>query len=285
MTTAVDSARLHAAFAGLGPLKAAAREGRPEAAAAAAREFEALMIRMLLSSMRATGPGDPLFGSEALDTYRDLLDGELARSLAARDSFGIGALVRRELAAERPVPVSPRVASPGASAARAPSSAAPAPERFVAELTPHARVAAERLGTVPEVLIAQAALETGWGERVMRRADGASSFNVFGIKAGSSWDGERVRVPTLEYDGTVARREWAEFRAYDSLAAAFADYVQLVESDPRYAEARAQGADPSAYIRALADAGYATDPRYAEKVLDVMRRVQPPATVLAEAAR
>lgn len=136
---------------------------------------------------------------------------------------------------------------------------------FVRDLWPHAVAAGRQLGVNPRVLVAQAALETGWGQHVIQRPDGSSSYNLFGIKTGHAWDGEHVNVPTVEYRNGVAVRETAGFRAYSSLDDSFQDYVRLIQGNPRYRQA-AQAADPSAYLRALQTAGYATDPHYADKI-------------------
>jgi flagellar protein FlgJ len=106
-----------------------------------------------------------------------------------------------------------------------------------------------------------------------RRADGASSFNVFGIKAGGAWSGVRAPARTLEYEGGVPVARAGDFRSYADLGAAFDDYARLIGSDTRYAEARAAAADPGRYLAALQAAGYATDPAYADKVGRVLDRV------------
>jgi flagellar protein FlgJ len=143
------------------------------------------------------------------------------------------------------------------------------PAEFVDALMPVAEQVAAQLGVDSRVLLSQAALETGWGEKVIRRADGSSSFNFFNIKATPGWKGDIVTVPTTEYRNGVAVREFAAFRAYASPAESFADYAQLIGNSPRYQPALAQADDPRAYMHALQRAGYATDPRYAQKVLDV----------------
>ena len=142
---------------------------------------------------------------------------------------------------------------------------------FVNALLPHARRAAERLGVDPKLLVAQAALETGWGASIPRHADGRSTHNVFGMKAGASWKGEKAGAWTLEVVDGVPERRRADFRAYDSIAESFADYAAVIEGLSRYADARRDAADPAAYARAVADAGYATDPGYADKWLAVYR--------------
>ncbi len=143
------------------------------------------------------------------------------------------------------------------------------PEQFVDALMPVAEQVSTRLGVDSRVLLSQAALETGWGEKVIRFADGRSSFNFFNIKADSSWRGAVVTVPTLEYRDGVAVRETASFRAYNSPEESFADYAQLIGNNPRYQDALARASDPRAYVHALQRAGYATDPQYAQKVLSV----------------
>ena len=144
------------------------------------------------------------------------------------------------------------------------------PAEFVRDIWPHAVGAAKQLGVDPKVLVAQSALETGWGSKLPKHADGRSSFNLFGIKAGSDWQGERVRVGTLEYEGDRFVSEKAAFRAYSSVADAMNDYVDFLQSRARYAGALENAADPEKYSRALQKAGYATDPVYADKILRVM---------------
>jgi flagellar protein FlgJ len=142
-------------------------------------------------------------------------------------------------------------------------------EEFVAQLLPHATAAAAALGVEPRLLLAQAALETGWGGAVPQNADGASANNLFGIKAGSAWSGARSAQWTLEHENGVAVRRRADFRAYPSSAASFADYVDLIGNTPRYAAALANADNPEAYAHAVQAAGYATDPGYADKWLAI----------------
>jgi flagellar protein FlgJ len=115
-----------------------------------------------------------------------------------------------------------------------------------------------------KALVAQAALETGWGRRLAGKG-GVTSNNLFGIKAGASWDGDSVNVATTEYSNGVRRSERANFRAYGSAAESFADYTRLLGND-RYAGARGTGQDTHRFATALQRAGYATDPHYASKL-------------------
>jgi len=145
-------------------------------------------------------------------------------------------------------------------------------EKFIRELWPMAEAAAEELDTLPEVLIAQAALETGWGKHVSKDANGNSSFNLFNIKAGKAWDGKSIDKTTIEFNHGTPVKEAAKFRAYDSYAESFQDYVNFLKSNDRYSNALREAADPEKYIRGLHRAGYATDPAYADKVLNIIDR-------------
>ncbi len=143
------------------------------------------------------------------------------------------------------------------------------PARFVADLLPEARQAAERLGVSPQLLIAQAALETGWGKHTMKFDDGRNSFNLFGIKAGANWQGSSLQRASLEFSDGALHSEVSRFRAYSSPAHSLRDYVDFIQSSPRYGEALQSG-DDQGYIRAIHAAGYATDPDYADKVIAIL---------------
>lgn len=144
-------------------------------------------------------------------------------------------------------------------------------QMFMDSLLPHARQAARELGVDANLLLAQAALETGWGQAVIKNTQGENSFNLFNIKADKSWQGKQTRVATVEYDGGVARKTMAGFRSYESYKDSFDDYVDFIKSNPRYGEALKNTGNPAHYIRELQQAGYATDPRYAEKVMSIYR--------------
>ena len=143
-------------------------------------------------------------------------------------------------------------------------------EEFVREIWPLAVKAGRTLGVEPRAIVAQAALETGWGSRQIRDDAGVSGNNLFGIKADSRWNGERVSVATLEYEGGLPKPQRARFRAYPDLAAGFEDYVRFLRDNPRYSEALQSGADAGAYADRLQSSGYATDPRYAEKIRSII---------------
>jgi flagellar protein FlgJ len=140
---------------------------------------------------------------------------------------------------------------------------------FMNQLRPHAQQAARALGVDANLLLAQAALETGWGQAVIKNGQGESSFNLFNIKADKSWQGKQAKTVTLEFDGGVAKKEMAGFRSYDSFKASFDDYVNFIKSNPRYSDALKKAGNPVQYIQELQQAGYATDPKYAEKILNI----------------
>nr|WP_233158581.1 glucosaminidase domain-containing protein [Chromobacterium sp. ASV5] len=145
---------------------------------------------------------------------------------------------------------------------------------FVRQLLPHAQAAARQLGVAPDILLAHAALESGWGKRPLTRADGSDTFNFFGLKAGAGWRGEVNLAETSEYVAgrKVPRRE--AFRAYPDPGAAFADYAAMLAGSPRYRAALGVGADAEAFAGALARGGYATDPAYAGKLAGLVREMR-----------
>lgn len=176
----------------------------------------------------------------------------------------------REREAENEVEATPEVSgvlSQSDSEKKAQPQRFETPAEFVEALMPLAQKAAEALGVAPTVLLAQAALETGWGKFVTRdTASGKSSFNLFNIKADSRWQGDAVQVQTLEYRGGVPEKEQARFRAYEGYAESFNDYVDFLQTNPRYQQALERAEDPSGFVRELHAAGYATDPEYANKI-------------------
>ncbi len=139
------------------------------------------------------------------------------------------------------------------------------PEAFVAQVWPHAKRAAAELGVCPKALVAQAALETGWGRSTIGNGQ-RDANNYFGIKAGRSWQGDVVSTGTKEFINGAMRSERAAFRAYASPAESFADYVALLKNNPRYANALQAGENRIEFAKALQQAGYATDPQYAAKI-------------------
>lgn len=143
------------------------------------------------------------------------------------------------------------------------------PIDFVQAVKPYADKIAQKIGVDSKVIIAQAALETGWGQHVIKDSHGRSSLNLFNIKTGSSWDGKSVSVSTLEYRDGVAAKEKAAFRRYDSLEDSFNDFYQLLQNK-RYQPVLANTDNPENFLNQLQKAGYATDPNYAKKILSIV---------------
>jgi len=142
----------------------------------------------------------------------------------------------------------------------------PEQQAFLESIAPWAREAAAQLGVAPELVSAHAALESGWGQRPLKLAGGATSHNLFGIKAGGRWDGAVSESATTEYVGGAAIKTRERFRAYPDAGAAFRDYAQMLIENPRYKGALNVGSDAQAFARGLAKGGYATDPAYASKL-------------------
>jgi flagellar protein FlgJ len=296
MTSPVLHSDVYTDFKGLAELRGRAGDNSEETLREVAGQFEALFIQMMLKSMRDAGLGDGLMDSEHTKTYQSMYDQQLAIDMSKKQGLGLADMMvqqlRRADTAEDTAAVAaldfdtqrrvartsqmPQPHSIQAQQAVQQASAAPrdwqpgSKDDFVRELWPHAQRAAHELGTRPEALLAQAALETGWGKRMIRGADGQNSFNLFGIKADARWQGERVMTETVEFRDGLMRRERAPFRAYPSLAESFADYADFLKTNPRYREALKVGADAPAFVHALSQAGYATDPDYSSKINQIM---------------
>ncbi|HDH0714828.1 TPA: flagellar assembly peptidoglycan hydrolase FlgJ, partial [Klebsiella aerogenes] len=144
---------------------------------------------------------------------------------------------------------------------------------FVARLSMPARAASEQSGIPHQLIVAQAALESGWGQREILTADGMPSYNLFGIKAGGNWKGPVTEITTTEFEQGVAKKVKAKFRVYDSYFSAIADYVKLLTNNPRYASV-AEASTPEQAAHELQRAGYATDPQYASKLVSVIQQMK-----------
>jgi flagellar protein FlgJ len=142
-------------------------------------------------------------------------------------------------------------------------------EEFVRRLHPLAVQAAKELGVEPKVILAQAALESGWGRSTIKNGNGDNTFNLFNIKADKAWQGRQAQVATLEFDQGVAKKVNAGFRSYDSFEESFKDYVDFIKTNPRYGEALKKAGNAEQYMHELQRAGYATDPKYANKVMSI----------------
>ncbi|MCD8514550.1 MAG: flagellar assembly peptidoglycan hydrolase FlgJ [Burkholderiaceae bacterium] len=253
-----------------------------------ARQFEALFMRQLLKSMREATMKSGLMDNEATNLGTQLLDEQLALKMTGLPG-GLSEMIERQLMQQGVTapaglagPMAPQpaaaplasVANPVASGSRVTGQAVPQPTPAQAQFVSQHRAAAmqvERESGIPAAfMIGQAAHETGWGRSPIRNADGSSSFNLFGIKAGPSWRGRVAEITTTEYINGEPRRVTARFRAYESYAESFRDYARLISQSPRYTQVMQSLYSPRSFSEQLQAAGYATDPRYAEKLTRVI---------------
>ena len=255
----------------------------PKALREVARQFESIFTKMMLDSMRSASFGDPMFGSDQADMYQDMMDDQMAIQLSSGRGIGLADMLIRQLGQGAGAVSGARTAADAAAAVHSSRTSGSAqPEgpavddeqrrRFVEHILPQARVAAAQLGVDERSVIAQAALETGWGTSQPRDDAGASN-NLFGIKAGANWNGRSVRSDTSEFTAGIAGRERAAFRAYGNVAESMNDYVRLISDSPRYAAALNTGTDVRAFAHALQRGGYATDPQYADKLVAVAAKL------------
>jgi peptidoglycan hydrolase FlgJ len=259
----------------------------PAALHAVAQQVDALFLQMMLKSMRdasaAAGDGD----SNEMGMYQDMFDKQIALTMSQHQDLGLGSLLTRQIgaraaaggvtpaqaddhAAARPVAAPPPAAVPPSTTSAPPTSMTQSAGEFVDQVLPSIRTAAQALGLNPLALLAQAALETGWGKRMARTADGNPSLNLFGIKADDTWVGARAVANTVEYAGGVATQRQAAFRAYGSIEESVNDFANLLKNSPRYRHAAAAGPDAQAYVDGIGRSGFATDPEYAGKLNDIL---------------
>jgi len=309
MVSQLDAAFNYNDLHGLNSVKQAARKDDPEALKVVAKQFESMFISMVLKSMREATDvmASDMLSSNETKFYRDMHDQQLSLSLAESGGYGLADTLYQQLSAQLPqrardftnvdvkpldqsrrpvLPVTPASDDSSAEAAdttipdslKAPepqntgndtSSGFNSPQDFIESLLPHAHQAAEQLGVEPRVLVAQAALETGWGRHMIQGENGRSSFNFFGIKASHGWQGDVADTTTHEYIEGRRLTITDRFRSYPDPASAFQDYVDFLMENPRYRDALDQAADPAAYTQGLQQAGYATDPNYADKILRI----------------
>jgi len=276
MHSELSNAGMYTDMSGLASLRAKASQKSPEANKEVARQFEALFIQTMLKAMREASQLSEITDGEQTRFYQDMYDKQIALDLARKDGIGLASIIERQLGGA-PVSAGSQALAPVHATVKSKGNTAiewepDSQEAFIQDLWPHARKSAKELGVSADVLIAQAALETGWGRKMIRDQQGGNSFNLFGIKAGNNWHGEHVNVATVEYRDGIAQRENAAFRSYASLQESMSDYVAFLKQNPRYHEALAKAGDTQAFLLELQQAGYATDPAYADKIGGIMKR-------------
>ncbi|HEX3951362.1 MAG TPA: glucosaminidase domain-containing protein [Steroidobacteraceae bacterium] len=249
----------------------------PQAINAVAQQVEALFLQMMLKSMRDATVAEETDSNE-MGMYQDMFDKQVALSISQHTDLGIARLLKRQLAGKS-APGAPKIGAGGSAPADGgpavtslPTAAiAHSPAEFVNRVMPSIRRAAAALGVNPAGMLAQAALETGWGQRMPRNADGSASHNLFGIKAGDEWAGARATADTLEVIDGVASPRRTSFRAYGSIEESVNDFANLLKNSPRYRHVIASGTDAGAYAAGIAKSGYATDPDYGNKLNQILR--------------
>lgn len=300
--SSIASAGIYTDLQGLQQIKRLNRESsdgdNDEALRAVAKQFESIFVTMMMKSMRDANEAfrdEAMGNSNEMQFYEQMFDQQLGLSLAQGGGIGIADALVRQLkqgsgaeSAVEPNPFSDYLSSSISSTKRIPLVSLQtgdfrqsanevdddpqfeSPQDFIQTLLPMAQSVASALGVDARYLVSQAALETGWGQYMIKTADGSNSFNLFGIKAGAQWQGATAQVETTEYRQGVPLKEVAEFRAYESYAESFADYLNFVTAQDRYADAVGAAANGADYLNALQSAGYATDPNYASKILNIV---------------
>lgn len=274
----------------LDKLRLQSRQEPGKALETVARQFEGVFLNMLMKSMREASPQDGPLDSDQTRFYTEMFDRQLAQKLSTGKGIGLADMMVKQLSRlPGQVVQAENIAAEGQSVAvplnqvqppvdlRAPppvldrsKEMGKGQKAFVDRLWPHAASAGKELGVSPHFLIGQAALESGWGKSEIRGADGKSSHNLFGIKAGGDWRGDVVETTTTEFVDGAARKGTAQFRAYPSYAEAFSDYANLMRNNPRYAAVLENGRDAASFAGALQRSGYATDPLYADKLTRIV---------------
>lgn len=287
---------------GLDALRQSSKENSPEALKAAATQFEALFVSMMLKSMRQAGGQDGMFDNEQSRMYTSMLDQQLSQKMASRGIGLADAMVRQlsnnamtqALQSEKTSENSPPSAIGGLGGVQQyiqqqkyatkaeqllnstgsieSNSTMLHVQEFTKKLGAHAELASQGTGIPAKFMLGQAALESGWGKHEIKAMDGSASHNVFGIKASGNWKGRTVDALTTEYVNGVAYQKVEKFRAYDNYGDAFKDYAKLIQNNPRYQSVLQNGGDATQFAHALQKAGYATDPQYAQKLTKVIQQ-------------
>ncbi|MEE9651472.1 flagellar assembly peptidoglycan hydrolase FlgJ [Enterobacter soli] len=265
----------------------------------AARQVEGMFVQMMLKSMRETLPKDGIFSSDSTRLYTSMYDQQIAQQMTAGKGLGLADMIVKQTEAaqgvqaqeEQPqqVPMKfdletvtsyqnqaltqmVRKAMPKATD-NSDEPLSGDSKDFLAQLSLPARLASEQSGVPHHLILAQAALESGWGQRQIRKENGEPSFNIFGVKANSSWKGPTTEITTTEYENGAAVKVKAKFRVYSSYLEALSDYVNVLSRNPRY-NAVTQAATPEQGAQALQNAGYATDPNYARKLTSMIQQLK-----------
>jgi len=290
----VNSADISGRFAldaqSIDKLRLQSRQDPNKALKTVAQQFEGVFLNMLMKSMREAVPQDGPMDSDQTRFYTEMFDRQLTQKLSSGKGIGLASMIVKQMsrlpgqggqteniAADAPITSVPlKKSQPPVNLHQPPPSLnVPAEtgkiqKQFVDRLWPSAASVSKEIGVSPHLLLGQAALESAWGKSEIRGADGKSSHNLFGIKAGGSWRGDVVEATTTEYVNGCCPKTTAQFRAYPSYDEAFRDYANLLHGNSRYAAVLENGHDAAGFAGALQRSGYATDPLYADKLTRVL---------------
>ncbi|KTD67955.1 muramidase, peptidoglycan hydrolase FlgJ [Legionella steelei] len=272
-------------FNALNELKVQAQNNAKEALPEAAKQFEGIFLQSMLKSMRMgqhfLEESSPFRGKDR-ETFQDMLDAQYASTIANSKSVGLADMLAKQMEHNLPTIEQPEKSTTDKPVNSNSISTMPVKEEkqdkptttideFVKSIWPQAKQAASAIGLDPKILMAQAALETGWGKFVTKDIDGTSSNNLFNIKSGDSKEFDSVNVKTTEYIADTPIKMNASFRKYPSVEQSFNDYISLIKDNERYQTALASTSNPELYVNELHKAGYATDPNYGTKILSIYR--------------
>ncbi|AST79470.1 TPA: flagellar assembly peptidoglycan hydrolase FlgJ [Citrobacter farmeri] len=262
-----------------------------------ARQVEGMFVQMMLKSMREALPKDGVFSSDQTRLYTSMYDHQIAQQMTAGKGLGLAEMMVKQMtqgqvqpAEETPqvpmkFPLETVTSYQNQALTQLVRKAIPRTlesndeplsgdsKDFLAQLSLPARLASEQSGVPHHLILAQAALESGWGQRQIRRENGEPSFNLFGVKASGNWKGPVTEITTTEYENGEAKKVKAKFRVYSSYLEALSDYVGLLTRNPRYA-AVTTAATAEQGAQALQSAGYATDPNYARKLTSMIQQLK-----------
>ena len=334
----IANASIYSDIHSLDGLRKQAQSDSRAAIKAAAKEFEAFFMNMMLKSMRQASEvigDDSMFGSPQEKMFTGMLDEQMSVELSQKGNLGIADLMIRDLLGspeQNPAgpenqvvpfvmpkqksevvnnksslplddtnPKSPAIESkqqpasvstgellagnktnPISTLETVPSVALVKPAKkslfadaraFVSKLFPMAEKAAAAIGVDPKIILAQAALETGWGKYVMHNENGQASHNLFGIKSSNQWQGDTVNIDTVEVEKGEMVKKKQPFRMYDSFEKSFSDYVDFLNTNPRYNSALKAVENAEEFVNKLQSAGYATDPNYAKKIIRIFKQM------------
>jgi flagellar protein FlgJ len=259
-------------------LRSAAARDPKAAIRETAKQFEALFMQQLMKSMREATMSSGMLDNSGSQLGTEMLDSQYAAKMSGMPG-GLADAIARQLERQLGGGAAAALAAPAAAGAAGlqPLTLAPKQIDFIRSHQDSARAAEAVSGLPAAFTIAQAAHESGWGQREIRNADGSASHNLFGIKAGPGWSGPVAEITTTEYVAGEAQKVTAKFRSYASYDESFRDYAKLMKATPRYAgvvaqaaQAPASAASAQGFAQGLQRAGYATDPAYAAKLARVI---------------